>query len=236
MPRPYQRVLAAKPGEPALTAVHAPSFIVGILLGFAVTVGALELARAIAEPPAPRATLDTLAVGPRDTSGAFARQTPAPPPDTAAAFIDAPPDAGAYRIPVEGVQAADLVDTYTQARSEGRVHNAIDIIAPRGAPVVAARSGEVLRLFTSEKGGLTLYQLAPDGRTVLYYAHLDRYAPGLAAGAKVRQGQVLGYVGDTGNATPGNYHLHFAVWETDDPKNFWDGRQINPYPLLRGAP
>jgi murein DD-endopeptidase MepM/ murein hydrolase activator NlpD len=136
-------------------------------------------------------------------------------------------------IPVAGVQPEQLVDTYTAARSENRVHNAIDIMAAKHTPVLAAVDGPVKRLFQSVKGGITLYQLSPDGHTVYYYAHLESYAPGIAEGQNLKQGQVLGYVGDTGNAGAGNYHLHFAVWKISDPKNFWTGDDQNPYLLLR---
>jgi len=135
-------------------------------------------------------------------------------------------------VPVRGVDPGDLVDTFRAARSEGRTHNAIDILAPRGTPVVAAARGTVARLFESEKGGRTIYVLGADRRTVFYYAHLDAIAPGLAAGQRVRRGQRLGTVGDSGNAAPGNTHLHFAIWRTADPADFWDGEPVNPYPLL----
>jgi peptidoglycan LD-endopeptidase LytH len=135
-------------------------------------------------------------------------------------------------VPVQGVRRRDLVDTYTQARSEGRRHDAIDIAAPRGTPVLAVADGVVLKLFRSVRGGTTLYQLAPDQATVYYYAHLDRYAPGISEGKMLRQGTVLGYVGDTGNAGAGNYHLHFGVSTTADPRQYWGGVPRNPYPLL----
>lgn len=148
----------------------------------------------------------------------------------------APADAGdgaKLLVPVRGVKAESLVDTYEQARGQGRRHDAIDIAAPRGTPVLAAADGAVLKLFRSERGGITLYQLAPDRRTVYYYAHLDRYAPGMAEGRALRRGQVLGYVGDTGDAEPGNHHLHFEVTTTADPERYWGGVPQNPYPLLR---
>jgi murein DD-endopeptidase MepM/ murein hydrolase activator NlpD len=126
------------------------------------------------------------------------------------------------------------VDTYTAARGAGRSHEAIDILAPRGTPVLAAAAGRVLRLFTSDRGGLTVYVLGTDERTVYYYAHLDGYARGLAADRRVRRGEVIGYVGDSGNAAPGNTHLHFAIWRVADPRDFWDGEPLNPYPLLGG--
>lgn len=158
-----------------------------------------------------------------------------PVPNTAPMPPPASRSASGLIIPVSGIRSEDLIDTYTQARSGGRVHNAIDIIAPQGTPVLAAADGTIKRFFTSDKGGLTIYQIAPDNQTVYYYAHLDRYADGLRKGVTVRQGQVIGYVGDTGNAVPGNYHLHFAIWVTDDPSNYWDGESINPYPLLKDA-
>jgi murein DD-endopeptidase MepM/ murein hydrolase activator NlpD len=135
-------------------------------------------------------------------------------------------------VPVAGVRVEDLRDTYTQARSEGRTHNAIDIIAARGTPVVAAADGRVVKLFQSVPGGIAVYQLATDDRTILYYAHLDRYADGLAEGHFARQGETIGYVGDTGNAGPGNYHLHFSVSITSDSKRWYGGTNVNPYPLL----
>src|SRR5688572_27676210 len=139
-------------------------------------------------------------------------------------------------IPVEGMRPEQLQDTFKESRSEGRVHDAIDIIAPRGAPVLAATDGRIVKLFRSVKGGVTLYQLASaDERYVLYYAHLERYADGLVEGRHARRGETIGYVGDSGNATPGNTHLHFQLYRVADPKHFWSGENVNPYPLLRGA-
>lgn len=139
-------------------------------------------------------------------------------------------------IPVAGVRAEELRDTFTDSRNEGRVHDSIDIIAPRNTPVVASVDGRVVRLFQSVKGGITLYQVAAsDERIVFYYAHLERYADGLTEGHVARRGETIGYVGDTGNATPGNTHLHFQIYRVADPKRFWSGENINPYPLLRNA-
>jgi murein DD-endopeptidase MepM/ murein hydrolase activator NlpD len=139
-------------------------------------------------------------------------------------------------IPVEGVRPEQLQDTFKDSRSEGRVHDAIDIVAPRGTPVLAATDGRVVKLFQSARGGVTFYQLAAaDERYVLYYAHLERYAEGLSEGHVARRGETVGYVGDTGNATPGNTHLHFQIYRVADPKRFWTGENLNPYPLLRGA-
>jgi murein DD-endopeptidase MepM/ murein hydrolase activator NlpD len=144
-----------------------------------------------------------------------------------------PGSPGGLIIPVVGVRPEQLRDTFAEARSEGRVHDAIDIPAPRGTPVVAVAHGPVVKLFQSERGGITIYQLSTDGKFVYYYAHLDRYAEGLAEGHFAKQGETIAYVGDTGNAGTANYHLHFSVAEISDPKNFWHGINMNPYPLLR---
>jgi murein DD-endopeptidase MepM/ murein hydrolase activator NlpD len=136
-------------------------------------------------------------------------------------------------IPVAGVRFEQLKDTFADARSEGRSHDAIDIMAPAGTPVLAASDGEIVRLFQSERGGTTIYQLSPDKKLVFYYAHLQRYADGLEVGKFARQGDVIAYVGDTGNAGAGNYHLHFSIAVITDPKRYFEGTNINPYPLLR---
>ena len=136
-------------------------------------------------------------------------------------------------IPVAGVKPEQLLDTFDEARSEGRVHDAIDIPAAAETPVLAAADGKIQKLFQSERGGTTIYQLSADQKMIFYYAHLSHYADGLAEGDLVRQGQVIAYVGDTGNAGPGNYHLHFSIATVTDPKRYWEGTSINPYPLLQ---
>jgi murein DD-endopeptidase MepM/ murein hydrolase activator NlpD len=136
-------------------------------------------------------------------------------------------------IPVAGVKPENLHDTYADARSEGRIHNALDIMAPHGSPVLAANDGTIQRLMYSERGGNTIYQVSTDGKWVFYYAHLDSYAPSVSAGKPVKKGEVIAYVGDTGNAGSGNYHLHFAIWAVTNPKRIWEGDNIDPYPLLR---
>jgi murein DD-endopeptidase MepM/ murein hydrolase activator NlpD len=125
------------------------------------------------------------------------------------------------------------VDTYEQPRSGGR-HEAIDILAPRGTPVHAVDDGKLVKLFASVPGGLTVYQFDPEGRLAYYYAHLDRYADGLKEGMMLRRGDLIGYVGLTGNAgqTP---HLHFAVFRLGPERQWWKGDPVNPYPALRRA-
>lgn len=136
-------------------------------------------------------------------------------------------------IPVVGVKPEQLLDTFADARSEGRAHDAIDIAAAAGTPVVAVSDGEIVKLFQSERGGTTIYQLSPDKKLVFYYAHLQRYAEGIQEKKYVRQGDVIAYVGDTGNAGAGNYHLHFSIAAITDPARHWEGTNINPYPLLK---
>jgi len=136
-------------------------------------------------------------------------------------------------IPVAGIRREQLQDTFKDSRSQGRVHDAIDIIAARGTPVLATGDGEIARFFDSERGGITIYQYSRDKKMIYYYAHLDRRADNLRAGDFVRQGTVIGYVGDTGNSGAGNYHLHFAIWTITDPKRFWEGPNLNPYLLFR---
>jgi len=135
-------------------------------------------------------------------------------------------------IPVAGVRPQQLLDTFDDARSEGRVHDAIDIPAAAGTPVLAVADGQIAKLFQSEKGGTTIYQSSADKKLIFYYAHLQQYAPGLVDGMFVKQGQVIAYVGDTGNAGAGNYHLHFSIAVVSDPRRYWEGTNINPYPLL----
>ena len=136
-------------------------------------------------------------------------------------------------VPVLGVKPDQLIDTFKDARSEGRVHDAIDIPAPAGTPVIAVAEGEIIKLFESEKGGITIYQSSKDKKLIFYYAHLQRYAEGLAVGKTVWQGETIAYVGDTGNAGAGNYHLHFSLMVTNNPKRYWEGTNVNPYPLLK---
>ena len=136
-------------------------------------------------------------------------------------------------VPVQGVTRQSLQDTFKDARSQGRVHDAIDILAPRNTPILAVEAGRIVKLFTSDKGGLTIYQFDPTETYSYYYAHLERYAPGLAEGNQVTRGQVLGYVGTSGNAPPDTPHLHFAITLLPPQKNWWQGQPINPYPILR---
>lgn len=165
----------------------------------------------------------------------------AEPPDTTPPGVEAPSrlvlGPSGLAIPVAGVNMRDLVNTFDDARAGGaRVHDAIDIMAPHGTPVVAAAPGTVEKLFFSEGGGgITLYVRSPDRRWVYYYAHLQDYAPGLREGQQVERGQLLGTVGSSGNASPDAPHLHFAVHRMDPNDDWHGGAPVNPYPLLAGG-
>jgi murein DD-endopeptidase MepM/ murein hydrolase activator NlpD len=136
--------------------------------------------------------------------------------------------------PVEGIDADDLRDTFFDARGEGRTHEALDIIAPRGTPIRAVENGTIAKLFNSRGGGgLTIYQFDPSQVFCYYYAHLDGYAPGLREGQSVRRGQTIGFVGSTGNASPDAPHLHFAIFRLTPERQWWKGEPINPYPVFK---
>lgn len=139
-------------------------------------------------------------------------------------------------VPVLNVRPADLTDTYSDSRGGGdRLHEAIDIMAPKGTSVLAAAPGRIERLFASDAGGNTIYIRSEDGRTIHYYAHLDAYAEGMREGQRIRRGQRLGTVGSSGNASPDAPHLHFAILQTTPDAEWWEpAHAVNPYPLLAG--
>ena len=225
---------------------------VGIIIFFAFFVGAIAAILWIRRDRADNSSSAVVQQTPIPTTAPSSDVTPSPSPRPAASpevplepGLSSPPAVPAEQprdsfvgqvnlvIPVLGVKPEQLLDTFADARSEGRSHDAIDIAAPAGTPVVAAAEGEIVKLFQSEKGGTTIYQLSPDKKLVFYYAHLQRYADGIHEGKYLRQGEVIAYVGDTGNAGAGNYHLHFSIAIITDPKRHWDGTNINPYPLLK---
>jgi murein DD-endopeptidase MepM/ murein hydrolase activator NlpD len=200
--------------------------IVWLYGGGARTAPPMEAPRAL--PPA------TLPPAPHTTPS----HTPTPGPSTAAplpAPVPPPPDLGQRElmVPVQGVPRTGLQDTFDDARSQGRVHNAIDIMSPRGTPVLATGAGRIVKLFTSNLGGLTIYQFDPTETYCYYYAHLDHYAPGLKEGDPVAKGQVIAFVGSTGDASPDAPHLHFEITRLHPDKHWWQGDPINPYPVLR---
>jgi murein DD-endopeptidase MepM/ murein hydrolase activator NlpD len=140
--------------------------------------------------------------------------------------------AGGLVIPVVGVKVSELRDSFSAHRA-GHDHRAIDILAPRGTPIVAAVDGNVRKLFTSADGGITIYEADRSNQMIYYYAHLDRYADGLREGLPLRRGDVIGYVGTTGNAPRNTPHLHFAIVVLPPTKEWWKGDPIDPYPILK---
>ena len=150
-------------------------------------------------------------------------------------LVDALPELRARNltVPVRGIDADDLVSSFNDERGGGRKHEAMDILAPRHTPVIAVEDGTVARLFESKAGGLTIYQFDPSSTYTYYYAHLEKYAAGLGAGDRVRRGQVVGYVGTTGNAPPDTPHLHFAIFRLTDAKRWWEGAPIDPFRVWR---
>lgn len=136
-------------------------------------------------------------------------------------------------VPVQGVEPDKLVRSYHDARSGGREHEALDILAPRGTAIIAVEDGRIAKLFTSVRGGLTIYLFDPSGAYCYYYAHLDQYADRLHDGQDVVRGEVIGYVGTTGNAPPNTPHLHFAVFKLGPEKHWWQGTAIDPYLIWR---
>ena len=164
-----------------------------------------------------------------------ASTSPSASPGVPAAVTAATPllAKGALLLPVQGVEASALHDTYAEQRGGGsRTHEALDILAPRGTPVLAATGGRVLKLFDSKEGGKMVYAADSSERFILMYAHLDAYAPGLADGQPLKRGQVIGVVGTTGNAPPNVPHLHFAIARSNNVNEWWKGSPVNPFPLL----
>jgi peptidoglycan LD-endopeptidase LytH len=164
----------------------------------------------------------------------------APPVRTSAESV--PPRIGAdpiadlrdrhLTIPVRGVERRDLHSSFAEKRGSSRVHEAIDILAPRNTPVIAVEDGSIARLFSSQAGGTTIYQFDPTSNYVYYYAHLQSYASGLQEGNRVKRGDVIGYVGTSGNAPENTPHLHFAIFKMTDKKQWWQGAPIDPYEIL----
>jgi murein DD-endopeptidase MepM/ murein hydrolase activator NlpD len=162
----------------------------------------------------------------------------AAPPSAAAAILtpeSVVPVENQLLIPVSGIKANALQDTFNQARGAERRHEAMDIVAPKGTQVFAVADGKIAKLFNSKLGGLTLYQFDTNAQLAYYYAHLDRYADGVQEGMVLKRGDLVGYVGTSGNADPNTPHLHFAVFVLGPEKQWWKGSPINPYPLLGGV-
>jgi len=140
---------------------------------------------------------------------------------------------GRLRLPLDGANVESFKGGFAERRGGDRPHEAVDMLAPRNTPVHAVENGTIAKLFTSKAGGLTIYQFDPAEHLAYYYAHLERYADGLKDGQAVTQGQIIGYVGTSGNAPPDTPHLHFAVFELNADKRWWQGRAIDPYLVFK---
>ena len=214
------------------------AFVVGVAVGILIlgsaiwyrmyelrTVGAVpaaDTAKLNLPPPLPSPTPLTVppVVSPPSNRGDADRTLPesAGPPHLA--------------MPLAGVNTSSLTEQFYDSR-DGRKHEALDFPAARGTPVLAVAEGNVVKLFTSKEGGLTVYQFDNSQKYCFYYAHLDHYQPGLKEGTLLRKGEVLGYVGSTGNADSKAPHLHLAVFELGPEKKWWQGKAIDPLPLLK---
>lgn len=179
-----------------------------------------------AEPPPAEASAAHTEPRSAPETQSRARRVPDLPP--------ARPDNPLQVLPLPGLSAADVYDTFGDRRGSGtRAHEALDLMTPRGTPVLAVADGTVRKLFDSKQGGLTIYHYNPAGKYIFYYAHLDRYAAGLVEGQAVRAGEVIGYAGSSGNAQPDAPHLHFAILKPGPEGEWWRGTvPVNPYPWL----
>lgn len=207
----------------------------GFLL-FLLLLGAAFAAMVRVVPPGERTAAPAALPTPQSVP-AVPAAAPAPQPLAAPTPAPAPlPPGAALVVPVAGVARSVLRSNWGDPRDGGtRAHQGLDIMAPGGTPVLAAADGTVEKLYLSQGGGgITLYERSPDRRWLYYYAHLAGYAPGIAEGAAVRAGQTIAYVGDTGNAGTGNFHLHFGVSVLEPAQRWHEGRAIDPYPLLAG--
>jgi len=205
---------------------------VGTSAGF--LAGAITVAVLMQLPGSGRGARATNAVV-RPSSVAASEVTPPPPPRGATKVgLEPVTDLHARRLemPVKGVERTALVDTFEDARTGGH-HEAIDILAPRNTPVLAVENGTIVKLFQSKAGGTTIYQFDPSSTYAYYYAHLERYADNLREGMAVRRGDVIGYVGTSGNAPKNTPHLHFAILKLGEDKKWWEGVAIDPFDVLK---
>jgi len=215
----------------------------GLLGGVVLTVLLLRQFGAIGWPgalPAQAVHDDTTSpvIEPANPTATTGRPAPTAPAVESPVLVAPPVNAGALAnrdilIPVDGVKPEQLTRQFNDRRGGDRAHEALDILAPRFTPVRAADDGKIARLFFSKAGGITVYQFDPTETFCYYYAHLERYADGLAEGQSVRKGAILGFVGTSGNAPKDTPHLHFAIFKLTEAKHWWEGTPIDPYDILR---
>lgn len=209
------------------------SFIAGVLVGMWLHAYGPPIPRAAAldATATPKAPEPKLAAPDRS-----ARRPAATPEPTRTTVTTGSLPSSRLRVPIDGADIEAWKNGFDERRDGGqRGHEAIDILSPRNTPVHAVAAGTIAKIFESKAGGHTVYQLDAGGRLCYYYAHLERYADGLHEGQAVAQGDVVGFVGTSGNAPPTTPHLHFAVFELNDQKRWWKGVAIDPYPLFRNG-
>ena len=218
-------------------------FLAGLLVGANIVYFVMRREPTMPIATAPIATTPAVVAPvpmqpPHETSASPVHTPPAvatsAPVAAASPYPVQPATPNALLIPVAGVRAAQLTDTFNDSRDGTRRHEALDIMAARGTPVLAASDGTVAKLFTSVPGGLTIYEFDPTSTYAYYYAHLDHYAAGLTEGKVLKRGDLIAYVGSTGNASADAPHLHFAIFALGPEKQWWKGTAIDPYPLLAG--
>ena len=232
-----------RPASSWLVFVAALAFLAGMLVMAAIVTIFPSGARTIAQPPVEASSepVEAKPGGPVEVRPSRPESPPAvtaPEPEPpATSSMSANPFENLRRrnleLPVKGVYREDLRDSFNETRGSARRHEAIDILAPRNTQVIAVEEGTIARLFLSEAGGLTIYQYDPTKTYVYYYAHLERYADGLKEGDKVKRGELIGYVGTSGNAPRDTPHLHFAIFKMTDEKKWWEGTPIDPYSVLK---
>jgi len=230
-----------------MRAKTAAAFVLGFAMGMLCLGGILWRTGSLRTPVATAASLppwkQPMTPLPLDLNAMTAEAKKIPPP-----VVDVPPPAPLVGeadrsipdtsglphlgMPLTGIDPKTLSSTFEDKR-DGRRHEALDIPSPRGTPVHAVAEGNVAKLFTSKEGGLTVYQFDNTQTFCYYYAHLDRYAQGLTEGTLLRKGDILGYVGSTGNASAKAPHLHFAIFRLKADKKWWEGTPVDPLPLLR---
>lgn len=224
-----------RPAMTWLAFAAAIGFLGGLLVMAAIVTIFPSGAAALAPPLAERSP--TVEVKPAKKE----EPPPVAPPPTA--VMTPPPEVSGYPVddlrqrnltlPVQGIKREELRDTFNDMRGSSRRHEGLDVLAPRNTPVLAIEDGKIAKLFLSDAGGITIYQFDPTSSYSYYYAHLERYADGLKEGDTVKRGQVLGYVGTTGNAPRDTPHLHFAIFKLGEDKKWWQGTPVDPYSVLK---
>ena len=228
-----------RPAMTWLAFAAALGFLGGLLVMAAVVTIFPSSAAAVAAPSG----ASQVAASPKIEVKPARKEEPPPvsPPPTA--VMAPPPVVTGYPVddlrqrnltlPVQGIKREELQDTFNDMRGSSRRHEGLDVLAPRNTPVLAIEDGKIAKLFLSDAGGITIYQFDPTSSYSYYYAHLERYADGLKEGDAVKRGQVLGYVGTTGNAPRDTPHLHFAIFKLGEDKKWWQGTPLDPYSVLK---